>query len=462
MALSAATVWEIRTTGSDTLCSGGFVAGASGTDYSQQDSAQYNATDLVAPTTTTITSASHTFVAADVGNIVRVTAGTGWTVGFYQIVSVAAGTATVDRAIATAASTGGTYCVGGALASLGGYGLSGPVSLNTIWVKSGAYTITSASTNVAGGCLSLSGLAAGGVNIVGYSTTRGDNPTDSGRPVFTAGSISTFTIINSPFGSKIAYMEFDGNLRTSSKGIQNGSISAQNNFLKCSQFTNRAIDGNAFACEVTGCTTTAGALYSTNGVVAYCYVHDNSVTGVWATTCVNTISESNTGSGSHGFDDGFTINNSSCVNCVAYNNGGSGFRAGSGAASTAFYINCIAYLNGAHGFICSTPSVLAWMRKCGTGSNTSGATSGFTAAFATGGITLTADPFTNATAGDFSLTTASGGGGACRAAGLIGIFPGGASTGYVDIGAVQHQDSGGSVTNIINRITNIYIPGEGQ
>lgn len=46
MALPAATVWEVRTTGSDAACSGGFVAGASGTDYSQQNAAQYSASDL--------------------------------------------------------------------------------------------------------------------------------------------------------------------------------------------------------------------------------------------------------------------------------------------------------------------------------------------------------------------------------------------------------------------------------
>ena len=56
MALAAASVVEVRTAGNDTN-GGGFVTGASGTDFSQQDAAQCTATDLVLVTTTTATSA---------------------------------------------------------------------------------------------------------------------------------------------------------------------------------------------------------------------------------------------------------------------------------------------------------------------------------------------------------------------------------------------------------------------
>lgn len=51
-------------------------------------------------------------------------------------------------------------------------------------------------------------------------------------------------------------------------------------------------------------------------------------------------------------------------------------------------------------------------------------------------ISLTGDPFTNAASEDFTLNNTAGAGAACRAASdLWG--------GYLDIGAVQHQDSGG-------------------
>jgi hypothetical protein len=45
MALSSATVLEVRTTGVDTN-GGGFVTGATGTDFSQQNAAQYSGTNL--------------------------------------------------------------------------------------------------------------------------------------------------------------------------------------------------------------------------------------------------------------------------------------------------------------------------------------------------------------------------------------------------------------------------------
>jgi hypothetical protein len=66
MALPTTTVIEVRTTGNDSN-GGGFVAGASGTDYSQQNSAQYTFSNLASSNATssspTVTSASHNFVA---------------------------------------------------------------------------------------------------------------------------------------------------------------------------------------------------------------------------------------------------------------------------------------------------------------------------------------------------------------------------------------------------------------
>src|SRR5438105_2455552 len=98
MAISASFVWEVRTTGADTN-GGGFKTGATGTDFSQQDAAQASGADLAvdATTNTKITSATHNFVAADVGNLIQISAGTGYTTGFYEIVSVASNAATLDR-----------------------------------------------------------------------------------------------------------------------------------------------------------------------------------------------------------------------------------------------------------------------------------------------------------------------------------------------------------------------------
>jgi hypothetical protein len=74
------------------------------------------------------------------------------------------------------------------------------------------------------------------------------------------------------------------------------------------------------------------------------------------------------------------------------------------------------------------------------------------------GIVLTADPFTNAAGGDFSLNNIAGGGALCRAGSVFNAFPGGLTTGFNDIGAVQHEDTGGGgngngdTSNTVKRI----------
>src|SRR4051812_11531766 len=110
-ALPSGTVFEVWSTGSDTLNGGCFVAGASGTDYPQQAAAQFSGPGLAvdATTNTVVSSASHAFVAADVGNCIQITAGTGFTTGFYQVVSVASNAATLDRSPAATGTTGGTW-----------------------------------------------------------------------------------------------------------------------------------------------------------------------------------------------------------------------------------------------------------------------------------------------------------------------------------------------------------------
>jgi hypothetical protein len=75
--------------------------------------AAYDFTDLVidASLNTKVTSASHNFVASDVGRMLRVNSGTGFTTGTYRIVSCASNAATLDRAVGTVGSTGGAFHV---------------------------------------------------------------------------------------------------------------------------------------------------------------------------------------------------------------------------------------------------------------------------------------------------------------------------------------------------------------
>ncbi|HLX53469.1 MAG TPA: hypothetical protein VKR58_05995 [Aquella sp.] len=87
------------TTGTGTFM--GLTAPLSGTDLASTNST--NAAPVV-------TSATHNFVAADVGQAIDITVGTNWIQGIYTIISCAANAATLDRPCGTVASiTSGTW-----------------------------------------------------------------------------------------------------------------------------------------------------------------------------------------------------------------------------------------------------------------------------------------------------------------------------------------------------------------
>ena len=99
-AISANTLWEVQpTVGSDNN-GGGFSVGVGTKTVSA-------ATDLTidASVNTKVISATHNFVAGDVGKYINITAqssGTSWTLGYYKIVSTASNAATLDRSPAAA------------------------------------------------------------------------------------------------------------------------------------------------------------------------------------------------------------------------------------------------------------------------------------------------------------------------------------------------------------------------
>jgi hypothetical protein len=185
MAISANAVWEVRSTATAGNANAGFfVTGASGTDYSQQNAAQYSLTGL----TTSGASATMQTVSASadmVGNAIFISAGTNFTVGRYEIISVVAGVSiTVDRNVSSGIGSNGVGAIGGAL-SLGSSDDAVFESLepgNIMYVQSGTYTI--------GGTVTIAKSGTpGNIIIWGYQTTRGDIPTTSNRPTFNTGAV---------------------------------------------------------------------------------------------------------------------------------------------------------------------------------------------------------------------------------------------------------------------------------
>jgi len=185
MALAAAIVWEIRTTGNNNS-GGGFKTGATGTDRSQQDAAQLSFTDLQ------VKNAVYTRIysviedanldATCVGNVVQVTGDGGsglFTPGFYEV--TAQGNdgnnyLDIDRNCATGNASDGVAALGGAVAGLETID-SVAVKGNTIYIEAGTYTPGVAIDFPANGDVSTH------IDILGYNTSRGDNPTGDNRPL---------------------------------------------------------------------------------------------------------------------------------------------------------------------------------------------------------------------------------------------------------------------------------------
>jgi hypothetical protein len=404
-----------------------------GCDYSQSATPILSFTDLVidGTTDTKFTSAAHPVGKNFIGNIINVTGGTNVTVQRVAVVSTVTTTATCDKSLGTLSSTGGIASMAGCLKSVGAAGALTTSNGQSVWVKSGSYSITSATANIPGGCYVPS---SNRYFIGGYQTLRWDFGT---APVLTASGISTATLVNnsSSSSSLTVNLSVDGASLTAINGITSGNIYR----CKASNCSNVGIDAVGFSilCSATGCSGTAPALRLRGGSIA-CEAYSNATTGAgidsYGSTALYCVSFLNSG-------PGFTSGSSPShhVGCVAYGNGGNGFINPNNANGS--FVNCIAESNLAAAF--SNGQSGTQIINCATFNNTSGSglTPGFTSGSLTAGnIAYLATAFVNAAAGNFALNNNNPGGAQLRAAGIPRVFPDGLTTGYLDIGAAQHAD----------------------
>ncbi len=411
MAFAATTEWDVRTTG-NAANGGGFNTASAGTDYSQQDSPQVTYTDLVIDgvTNTKLTSAANPFTSAHVGNIINITSGTGFTVQRVQIVSVTSGAATCDKSCGTLGSTGGNGRLGGSLTTIAA-AVALCVSSNSIHIKSGTYTVTSAIDNGTGGIW---------IKFVGYGTTHLDRGT---RPIITTAtnSVNLFQLGSSK--NRMERLKF-----TSTAGVRFAAVSLQNSDSAveivdcindgCNQLLySTSSDRPSF---VVNCESTNGANavnLKNNIHVIGCYFHDNSGNAIEATTNNNQIISAFV-SQSIIADNGAGVVAPTNANVVIEQCTITG-QTGNGVTLTApislTLVNNIIYDNGGYGVSCSVEPPVYAQYSNAFGSNTSGNRNNFTSDSTD--VTLTADPFTNAAGGDYSLNATAGGGAACRDAG---------------------------------------------
>lgn len=422
-----------------------------GIDYSQNTAAQISFTDMVidGTTNTKFTSAANPVGKNFIGNIISVTSGTGFTVQRVTIASTSTITATCDKSLGTLSSTGGTGKLGGAFASPGKAG-SVFISSNFVFMKSGTYSVTSTSTNIAAGCIIGTGVTQ--LTFMGYKTIRGDLNTMTSNPsdwplMQASGAITTFTLFTcGATGWLVANIAVDGVAKVSSRGFNLGSSSGfvgiNLGALNC---TNNGIEMSALGTLIrsyaTGCSTqTAIRANSTGSVFLGCEAYGNTISGFTTTgsgVYINCISSGNSGASSDGF--GISVTGSVYMNCVAYGNGRDGYRLS--VAGVAF-MNCLGEENASgKDWNYGTNGAQAFINSGLFNSAPGGYGSIPVTSFIAGVILNTAGSFfTNAGTGDFSLNNTASRGAIARSTGFPGQLPRQTTTGYTDIGAARHAD----------------------
>ena len=461
MALDAAIIWEVRTGGADTN-GGGFKLGASGTDHTLQDAAQYAVTDAVTDGTTTITSATASFGTDVVGNTLYITGGTGSiTAAWYEItVRTDASTITVDRSTGLTAGTGATLNIGGSLASPGQASAS-KVGGNTVYIKAGTYTLSSSSANVAGGVVADADSTAHQEQVntwVGYTSTRTLYNTDV-KPVFINAAYTGITMVATTGSyNRVINLEIDGNSAATTKGLTGGAGKVQIERCKvqnCTSYGIQSTDGRgaiAIGCEVTGCSGTSAFEVGFVGSAFACWSHNNTTHGFTnAGGGNNTISHCIASNNSGAAVDGFNFSGApvTLISSASYGNGRAGAYLESGARVWSELINCLFENNGTYGIDSFNATLMARLINCGTYNNTSGKYNTAQITIVSGHIdNTTGSFFTAAGSDDFSLNNTAGQGAAARAAGYPATFQGGLTASALDIGAAQHADAGGATGGV--------------
>ena len=444
MAIADATVYEVRTEG-DPDNGAGFKDLNPGTsvDYSQQDTAQLTLTDAATSGigVTTLTSATGGFTAAMEGNVLYLSSGTNATVDYYQITGYTdTNTVTLDRAPddGVGGLSGGNIKVGGASDDPGKICSSSTTMVNeaVVHVRGGAspvygpLTTTTAGEN---GPINTTGFNK--LSIRAYNSTRGDLDgvvPNSTSPQIDVGSLTSFTVVylqtvNDQNTHTVMGLRVDGQDNTGVTGFDGQSAGLQNQVFSCCEAldcaTGFGLNANPHGCVTRSCAvgfndckpvrcasydaTTRGFLVDRDQ--AYYCLADGCTLGFSVgdrTLLKGCAAVFCTGDGFNSYDHGSTF-----VDCIAANNSGHGWAANSAAFGTSRnFINCAGYQNSS-GNIEHTPFVNIGFR------------------------TLTANPFADVSADDYSPNGTTNGGAELRGTG-IGV----PDQVVLDLGPVQRFD----------------------
>lgn len=450
MAIDPNTVWEFEPGGSDNN-GGGYINGGGGTDYSTSTASILSlsdATQILA--SNTLTTVLGIFTSAMSGNTIFIRSGVNFVTGFYQIVNFTNSANVVLDRTATSGGAGltGTGEVGGCRKNIDQNVFPTTiVAGNTAYVQLGTMTLATSFG-------SSNGSAASPITWVGYNISRGDNPTDTSRPLINYGA-NTFT-----FGTRhvLQYLQFTG---TQAGGIQ-GATETRYKFCK---FISTSTGATTTAALSNGVSTAANTQYlgcefsASNSIgLGETSNSPSSVTGCTFSNCKIGYQAKGTGS-MLAFSifkgcttsslDCATLGASTVMKCInntfygAETPSGIGVNVSTAASTDDFlFVNNIIYgfTTGVLGAASRNSAFIAYNNYF---NNTTARVN-----FAIGLADLALNPnFISATSGNFAIGTN------LKATAFPGVFPGGLSTGFLDIGSVQRQEpaSGGTTT------TNIFI-----
>lgn len=271
---------------------------------------------------------------------------------------------------------------------------------DTIDISAGTYVMTTASTNVAGGCISDIRNSSGLINKwIGHGTV-----------IFQAGVGVTsvdlfFTNANRLYIENII---IDGDNKSLVNGFNiNGNYTIAYGCTAKNCKYGYHVYGDNYLYKCLANNNSSSGFKTESGYFFWCVARNNSGDGFYSSknyeSFENCVSYSN---GGWGFTGNYNSLGQFIRQCIAYGNSSGGFN-NSGWSNGRMYLydSCIAYGNTGYGFVGDGTNLCI---NCAAGSNTSG---GFSAiGIQNNSITLTADPFNSASTGDFNLNTTAGGG----------------------------------------------------
>lgn len=284
--------------------------------------------------------------------------------------------------------------------------------------------------------------------LQGYTSAYGD----LGKAILDGGTTGASYTLFTPSVNKYAVLDFIFQ-NNGATGILHGVAPTANCiFVRCVARNVRGIGffgGRCIECEAYACNQSNNSGYGGFYGTIYaerCVSHDNTGSNSGGFTAisgvlVNCIADSN---GQHGLS---LVGSAHVIGCDSYNNAADGINI-SGTTSVVSIASCNLIKNGGYGINGGSSVPAGSVTNCGFGAgtqaNTSGATNGLGSMLAAGSINYANDvtPWVDPANGDFRVNLAAAKGAGRGAFTQIASSYAGA-VGYPDIGAAQHQDSGG-------------------